>query len=186
MTEFITVRDIARLDAITAAAAGDELAIRDVSTDRINKIAKSDLITTANQKSVTGAGTAYTLTATSAAINLGTTDPAIVLDAAGTYLLVGTAVINYEGATFATSRSITLKLRRTNNTAGDVTGGSVVVPTGVTTTLTQPLATASVLGVYTTANDDDALTLFADVSVVPTAGAVTVTAAQIFAIRLQV
>jgi len=130
----------------------------------------------------TAAGTAYTLTATPAALDFGTTDPVIVLTEAGDYLLRFYVVLNYVGATFATSRDVIFKLRRTNNTAADVTGGSVTLATGVVTTLTLPGQQIAVVDVpYTTANTNDSLTIFGSVSVLPSAGSVNVSAAQISA-----
>lgn len=132
-----------------------------------------------------GAGTAYALTATSAAVDLGTTDPVVTLNKAGTYLLIGRANLQYAGATFAANRTVTLKLRRTNNTAADVTGATTALGTNVTTTVTGTLGTVVIPAVlYTTANTDDAITIFGDVSVIPTAGALNVTEASIMAIRL--
>jgi hypothetical protein len=142
-------------------------------------------VTSANQKSVVASGSAYTLTATPAALDFGTTDPAITLDAAGTYLIFASAKSNYVGATFAASKTMTIKLRRTNNTAADLTGGTVTIGTDIVTTLTNTFRNNSWFCVYTTANTDDAITLFADVSELPSAGSMTVSEASIVAIRLQ-
>ena len=131
------------------------------------------------------AGTAYQLTNTAAAIDLGTTDPAIVLNKAGTYLLLGRVNLAYNAATFAASRTVTLKLRRTNNTAADLTNGSMTALTDIITTLTYTMGVFNLQPViYTTALLTDAITLFADVSVVPTAGSLDAVEASIVAIRL--
>ncbi len=135
--------------------------------------------------SVYGAGTAYTLTAVSAAVDMGTTDPVIVINKAGTYLIQ--ARVNYQlvGATFAANRTITTKLRRTNNTAADIANSSTAIGSGVITTITGPLGVIELPAViYTTTAITDSLTLFADVSVVPTAGSLTITEASIVAVRL--
>lgn len=134
--------------------------------------------------SILGAGSVYTLTATPAAVTLGTTSPAITLNGKGTYLMVGTAQVNLVGATFASSRVVTLKLRRTNNTAADVTGGAQALPTGITTTVTAPLQTVPILGVYTTTVETDIISLFGDVSVLPSAGSITVDSAKLVAVRI--
>ena len=137
-------------------------------------------------KSIIGAGTAYTLTATAAAVDLGTTDPVLpALDKAGTYLIGGHVVLNYAAATFAADRVFTLKLRRTNNTAADLTGGSVAHGSGITTTATQSRVVQLPLTPYTTTRLDDLITVFADVSVLPSAGSVTISAAQLFAVRIR-
>lgn len=138
--------------------------------------------------SVYGAGTAYALTATSAAIDFGTTDPTLVLNKAGTYLLLSSVNLQFAGATFAASRTVTLKLRRTNNSAADVSNSSVVLATGITTTLTSTLGVISLPPViYTTTGADvitDSISIFGDVSVIPSAGALNVTQASIVAVRL--
>lgn len=135
--------------------------------------------------SVYAAGTAYALTATSAALDFGTTDPALVLDKAGTYLLQATANLQYVGATFAANRTVTLKLRRTNNTAADVANSSVVLGTNIVTTVNGTLDVVVFPPViYVTTAITDSITIFGDVSVVPTAGALSATQASIVAIRL--
>jgi hypothetical protein len=137
-------------------------------------------------KEIVGAGTAYTLTATAAAVDLGTTDPVLpALDKAGTYLIMGWAVLNYVGATFAADRTFTLKLRRTNNTATDLTGGAAALGSGITTTVTQSRVVPLPPTIYTTSRTDDVINLFADVSVLPTAGSVTIGKAQLVAIRVR-
>lgn len=134
---------------------------------------------------VYAAGTAYALTATSAALNFGTTDPVVTLDKAGTYLLLAKVTLDYNAATFAASRAVTLKLRRTNNTAADVSNSSLVVDTDIITTLSYTFGAFALPSVlYTTANTDDALTIFGDVAVLPDAGSLDAVAASIVAVRL--
>jgi uncharacterized protein YjiK len=124
-----------------------------------------------------GAGTAYAVTAISTAVDLGTTDPVVVIPAPGTYKLKGQVVLNYSGATFAANQAVTVKLRRTNNTAADVIDSSVIVTTGVVTTVTGNFAIVSIPEVnYSTLNSTDSITIFAGVAVVPSAGALQVTA----------
>ena len=127
-------------------------------------------------------GTAYTLTAVDAAVTFGTVSPAIVLTTVGKWRLTARIKIGYVGATFAAVRTITLKLRRTNNTATDVTDTSTTWATEIITTLTY---TGEVLILpevtYDTANLDDALTIYAVIDVVPTAGSIQIQEASIFA-----
>lgn len=131
------------------------------------------------------AGTAYTLTAVSSALDFGTTDPSITLDQAGTWLILGSANTKYNGATFAAVRTITLKFHRTNNTAADITGGSTALLTNIITALTYTLGMVTLpITVYTTSNTNDAITIFGDIGVVPTAGSVDITEAQITAIKI--
>lgn len=134
---------------------------------------------------VYAAGTAYALTATPTALDFGTTDPATIITTAGTYLIFARVNLQLAGATFAASRTVTLKLRRTNNTAADLTNGSTALATGVTSTVTGTLAVVPLAPiVYTTTNTDDAITIFGDVSVIPTAGALNATEANIVMIRI--
>jgi hypothetical protein len=149
-------------------------------------IAKQNLaLKEINPLTVYGAGTAYTLTATPAAVDLGTTDPVIVLNKAGTYRISARVQIRLAGATFAASREVVTKLRRTNNTAADLTGSSTTIPTGITTTQTGLLAVVNLPDViYTTTNDNDSVTIFSSVAVLPSAGTIEVTEASIIAERI--
>lgn len=132
-----------------------------------------------------GTGSAYTIPDTAAAIDMGTTDPAIVLNKAGTYLLLGRVNMQYVGATFAANRNVIIKYRRTNNTAADLVDGATTMGTNVTTTVTGNFANAPMpIILYTTSNLNDALTIFVSVSTSPTAGTLQVTGAEIMAIRL--
>jgi len=135
--------------------------------------------------SVYAAGTAYALTATSALLDFGTTDPTLVLNKAGTYLLFGRVRVDYAAATFAASRAVTLKLRRTNNTAADISNSAAVLDTDIITTKTYTFGVFSLPPVlYTTALLTDSISIFGDVAVVPSAGALNAGAASIVAIRL--
>lgn len=142
-------------------------------------------IITANPLTSYAAGTAYSLTATPAALDFGTTDPQITINSPGTYLIKGRAKINYTGATFAAVRTVTLKLRRTNNTAADLTNGSTTYSTQIITLLTFTGVVVNWEVTYTTSNSDDVVTIFGDVSVLPTAGTIDITEASIVATRLQ-
>jgi hypothetical protein len=131
-----------------------------------------------------GSGSVYALTDTAAAVNLGTDDPTITLGVAGTYLLFASAQLEYAAATI-TTQTAALKLRRTNNTAADITGSTVAIDLPVVTTLTHTVGifqTPPVL--YTTTEDDDAITIFANLSAAAGAGAVNVSDANIVAVRL--
>ena len=147
------------------------------------------VVTAANFKAVQinrfaayGTGTAYTLTATPAAIDFGTTDPSVTITNSGTYFIQAGAAVNWVGATFAANRTVTVKLRRTNNTAADLTSGASAATTPIITTLTETWGQVDPPGVfYTTANNNDVITLFADVSVLPTAGSATISRAWITA-----
>lgn len=135
--------------------------------------------------SVYAAGTVYSLTNVAAALVFGTTSPALVINKAGTYLIMGTVNLEYVGATFAANRTATIKLRRTNNTPADLTGGTVTLGTNIVTTVSGVLSIVAFQPViYSTVNTDDAITIFGDVSVAPSAGSLDATQASIVAIRL--
>ena len=141
---------------------------------------------TANLLSVYAAGTAYQLTNASTLLNFGTTDPTLVITKAGTYLLLARVRVDYNAATFAAVRTTTFKLRRTNNTAADLTNSSFSALTQIITLLTftmgifefQPI-------IYTTANVDDSIDLMGLVDTVPSAGSIDCVEASIVAVRLQ-
>lgn len=130
------------------------------------------------------AGTPYTVTATSSALTFGTTNPTITFDKAGTYLLLSRTNYEFVGSTFAANRSLTTKLRRTNNTAGDLTNSPTVIGTNVVTTVNGVLQNVVTPPILYVATIGDIITVFADVSVVPTAGSLQATEASIVAIRL--
>lgn len=133
-----------------------------------------------------GTGTVYTLTNTAAAVAFGTTSPSVTLDKAGTYLIQGRIQMAYTGATVV-AETATVKLRRTNNTAADLTSGSTVVDLPVATTLTYTYGTVQIPPViYTTTNTNDIVTIFANVSATLGAGTITaeVGGTNITAIRM--
>lgn len=134
---------------------------------------------------VYGAGTAYSLTNTAVAIDFGTTDPAITLNAAGTYLIFGQVNLAYTGATVV-AETATIKVRRTNNTATDLSS-VVVLDLPASTVVTNTYGIFQIPPfVYTTTVTDDAVTLFANVSATLGAGTIDATAigTSLVAIRL--
>lgn len=141
--------------------------------------------TTGNQLTSYAAGTAYALTATPAQVVFGTTSPALTINGPGTYLILANAKIDYAGATFAAVRTPTLKLRRTNNTAADLTNGSVTSSTAIITALTFSFINQAWWTIYTTTNSDDIIQLFGSIDAIPTAGALNVSAASLLAFRIQ-
>ena len=132
-----------------------------------------------------GVGTAYALTNTAAAIDFGTTDPVIVLDKAGTYLILGHVNLAYNAATVA-AETASIKVRRTNNTAADLSVVPVLdLPTSTLLTHTYEIVPIPPF-VYTTTATDDSITLFANVSAALSAGSIDATAigTSIVAVRL--
>lgn len=138
-----------------------------------------------NPLSVYATGTVYTLTAVSAAVDFGTTDPIITVTAAGTYAIRAKIKVALNGATFAANRTLTVKLRRTNNTPADLANSTTTWIVPVVTTITNTLAVIELPEVfYITALTNDTITLFADISVLPTAGSISIDEASIVAVRL--
>lgn len=132
-----------------------------------------------------GTGTAYVLTNTAAALNFGTTDPAVTLTAAGTYLLMGQVHLAYNAATVV-AETATVKIRRTNNTAADLSP-VVVIDLPVATTLTYSYGVVPIPPViYTTAATDDAVTIFGNVSATLGAGSIDATAIGTSIVALRV
>lgn len=129
--------------------------------------------------SVQAAGTAYTLTATPAKLNFGTTDPVLVLTSAGTYLFFCRAVFRFNAATFAANQTLVFTLRRTNNTPADVFTTTITLP--IVTTETHDFEATLPVIPYVTAFDDDALELWGSLSVLPGAGTVDAVEASITA-----
>ena len=135
--------------------------------------------------SVYAAGTAYSLTNTPALLNFGTTDPSLTITKAGTWLLLGRVNIKYNGATFIASRTVTIKIRRTNNTAADIANTTSAFATGIVTTFTENFAVADMQPVfYTTTNTNDVLEIWGSIDTVPSAGSIDTTEASLIAIRL--
>lgn len=134
---------------------------------------------------VYAAGTAYSLTTTPALLTFGTTSPSLTLNEPGTYLLLARVRLDYNGATFAAVRTVTLKLRRTNNTAADLTNGATSLLTDIITTKTLTMMDDELPHlIYTTANNNDIIQIFGDVGVAPTAGSLDAVEAEIIAIKL--
>lgn len=140
----------------------------------------------ASTQQVFASGTAYALTTTPAALDFGTTDPTLTLSGVGVYLLFARVRYDYTGATFAAVRTVTTKIRRTNNTAADVSNSSVGWKTDIITTLTYTALIQTIGPIpYTTSSSGDILTIFADVSVLPSAGTLDAVEASLVAVKIQ-
>lgn len=136
---------------------------------------------------VYGSGAAYSLTATSALLALGTTTPALTLTAAGTYLIRARVRLDYNAAQFATNQVVTLKLRRTNNTAADLADSSCSLRTGDVMIAGSDSGTMAVVQLpevqYVTLNADDVIEIWGSIDVIPTAGSLDAVEASIVAAR---
>lgn len=127
-------------------------------------------------------GTAYTITAADAPIVFGTTQPSVTLTTVGRWRISARLKIGYVGATFAASRTVTLKMRRTNNTPSDIANSPTTFNTNIITTATY---TGDILTLpdisYLTALATDIITLHGLIDVVPSAGSIQIQEASIFA-----
>jgi len=135
--------------------------------------------------SVYASGTVYTLTATSALVDFGTTDPILTVDKPGTYWVSAKAQLKYNGASYATSQTANCKIRRTNNTAADLSNATRSVDLrNPATTIVDAVGVVDIPEIiYTTSNYDDHVQLWCSVSALPTAGTVEVVSAEIIAKR---
>jgi len=136
-------------------------------------------------KAARGSGTVYTLTNASAGVTFGTTSPIVLLDRRGTYKLSARVKLQLVGATFAAARTVTVKLRRTNNSAADLADTISTVTAPVLTTSTSTLEVLTLPDVlYPTEVITDTIQIFADINTLPSAGSITIAEASIFAQRL--
>lgn len=138
---------------------------------------------TATTLSTYAAGTVYTFTGSSALVHFGTTDPSVTLATAGTYLLLANVGVKYNAATYAGAQTVTVKLRRTNNTAADLANASRAIELPVLTTYTGGDAITLPPLVYT-ATAGDIVQIFGLLSATPAAGSVTAENAEIIAVRI--
>ncbi len=134
---------------------------------------------------VYASGTVASLTSSDALVDFGTTDPTLVLDKPGTYMLMGRAMLKYNGATYAGSQTATVHLRRTNNTAADVSNATTTAQLRIITTVTDTVGVMPFPPViYTTTNSNDSISIYGALSATPAAGSVDCTEASIVAIKL--
>jgi hypothetical protein len=143
-----------------------------------------DVLPTMSNTAAYLTGSAYSLTATSSAVIGGTTNPTVTLPTTGTYLLFPTAQIRYNGATFLASRNVTLKLRKTSGTPADISNSQTIAQTQIITALSFTMATPAMPIVVYSGTAGDVVSIFADVSVLPTLGSIQCTEGSIVAIKM--
>jgi hypothetical protein len=129
-------------------------------------------------------GTVYSLTGTSALLDFGTTDPSITIATAGKYLIFTKANYKLTGATFAGTQTITTKLRRTNNTAADLTNASDVITLPIVTTTTNHAGSSAFPVIVYTATAGDIIQVWGVLSATPSAGSVDCTNVSIVAVKI--
>lgn len=134
--------------------------------------------------SATGSGTAYTLTDSSAAVTFGTTSPTITIPSTGTYILWANTQLAFNAATFVSAQTVSFKLRRTNNTAADLSGSVQINPLNTFTLATINGPQTAIGPVQYLGTAADTISLFGNLSAITSAGTTTVSAATIFALRV--
>lgn len=137
-----------------------------------------------NINQVVATGTAFTLTTSYASLDFGTTDPILTIANAGTYAVYVNVQTSLVGTT-ATTQTVAFKLRRTNNTAADLTGSifSVHLPASTVETGAGPSICIGPIK-YTTTNTNDTVTVQGILSASLGAGTVTASDCTITAIRM--
>ncbi len=133
-----------------------------------------------------GDGTSvYNLTNVSAAIDVADADPQVTIPNTGSYLIFAQVHLKYNAATI-TTQTASFKVRRTNNTATDVSV-TVVIDLPVSTTLTHSYGIVTLPPfIYNSTVASDVLAIFGNLDAVAGAGNITIDAVgtKIFAIRL--
>lgn len=102
--------------------------------------------------------------------------------AAKTYMLFARLRVDYVGATFAANQVVTLTIRRTNNTAGNIV--TTTLQLAVVTTTNSSVGEITAMAPYTTVGNGDVVQAFVSVSVAPSAGSLEVIEAAVSAIEL--
>lgn len=130
------------------------------------------------------AGTAYTLTANSTNVLLGTSAATVTIAVAGTYAIHAGAGLYYAGATYVAEQTATFLLRRTNNTPATITSSTRTIRLPVLTTFTGGDSVMLPVVEYT-ATAGDIIQIYGNVSALPGAGSVQSDSAEIFCRRLR-
>ncbi|MES2287545.1 MAG: hypothetical protein V4547_17760 [Bacteroidota bacterium] len=130
-------------------------------------------------------GTVYNLTTTSAKVTFGTSSPSATITTAGTYLILSNLKIEYASLTTLGAAVCNFKLRRTNNTATDLSNASTNFNVPTLTALTQTAGDADIQPIiYTTSNNDDVIEMWGNRGANVTLGNIQVGEASIVIIRL--
>ncbi len=179
--------DVAAGSAISANAIvspsgvqpASPLAIANGGTGAITKAAAQTALGL-GQDAITSAGNGLTQDITASLVQVGAID--VQIPAAGAYLMRGNVSVELQGATFASSRAVTIELR---NVTQNVTEATAQRNTGVQTTVVLPsidweLPDKQIVGV---ANDHFQIRIM--VAVIPSAGAFKVVGGSLSAIPLR-
>jgi hypothetical protein len=116
---------------------------------------------------------ALALTGSNPNVQVGTVTKTLAASAGKTYLLFARCRFDYVGATFAATQIINFKLRRTNNTAADISSAVGNMQTAIITTLSYTAGQIVIVAIpYTTAGVSDVIIPCATIDVLPSAGSV--------------
>lgn len=130
------------------------------------------------------AGSAYQLTATNSAVAFGTTQPTVTITEAGIYNISCRIILKYNGATFAGNRTVTLILKKYDgSTYTSLSNGTFTYTTGIVTTATATFVVDTLVPLAASLRANEQIVLFADISVVPSAGSLDLQEASITAIK---
>lgn len=110
----------------------------------------------------------------------------ITIDRAGMYLIGGSVNLLLNGATFAAVRTNAFTLQRTNNTPGAI-GTTIRTVDAIVTTATGSAGVVTIPPfIYTTANTNDVVSIYGNVSTAPSAGSLDVVSANLTVIPLRI
>lgn len=109
---------------------------------------------------------------------------AITLTQAKSYLLFGQIRLDFDVATFEANRTATVKLRRTNNTAGDIANAVQAMATGETVLETATAQIVHIPPVVYVAASGDVIELFGALDTAPYSGSLKAVSGCIVAIPL--
>lgn len=165
------------------AEAGVGTVRRVVTAQRLKQAVSA--LTDLSFLSVYASGTAATVGSSPALVDFGTTDPSLTISASGKYEMKAQCNVRYVGATYSTDQTITVKLRRTNNTAADISNATHTRDLELVTQFTGSAGQIVLPTIYyDTPRNDDIIQLWASVSATPGAGSVQIDQASITALRV--
>lgn len=131
----------------------------------------------------TGYADTQEITTTAQAMFPNSAKPIVVLTAPGTYLIEGWLQIDLDAAT-TTTQTVTIDVRRQNNSPGFL-NGEMFVAIGPGTLVTRTVGMFPLPPfVYTTTVDDDEIVIFAKLSAAAAAGKVDAVSGTLVALRL--
>ena len=130
---------------------------------------------------IISSGTALAQAITASFVQVGSI--AVAIPAAGSWLYMASVAVDFAGTTFASSRTVTAKVR---NTTQGVDLGSVLLHTQVMSTASVPTVEMMIPFILdATAVAADSIQILIDIDVIPTAGAITVTSGSLAAVPIR-